>query len=64
MLVFVYIYISNKNREKNYDAYENAFIISAMIFSLFESLIVSPGIPVSIIFWYYIFVKNKKSEKN
>ena len=50
--LFFVIFFSNKN--KQFDYRESAFLITMLIFGIFESVLVSPGIPVSILFWYLI----------
>lgn len=41
--------------------HELAFIITMLIFGFFESVLVSPAVPVSSLFWYLILQKNKTS---
>lgn len=46
-----------KIRNNNYDHIESAFVITMLAFGIFESVLISPGIPVSILFWYLILLK-------
>lgn len=54
--LLIKIYFIRKKLFK-FDKYEISFIITMLIFGFFEAVLISPGVPISIIFWYLILLK-------
>jgi len=46
-----------KEKLIKFNKFEISFIITILIFGFFESVLISPGVPISIVFWYLILSK-------